>query len=300
MTTGTVRRRIIADHGTRARYVTGCRCLPCRAANATYNNRRDRLRAYGRPTTDLVDAGPVREHIRALSAAGMGRRQLARVSGVANSVLVKILYGDAARGMPPSRRVRPATAARILGVQAPVRAPSALVDSAGTVRRLRALVAVGWPQARLAERIGWTDANLSALIRGERAQVEQRTADAVVKLYDQLWQVSPEGLSAARARRHAARRGWAGPLAWDDETIDDPAAGPDRGPSRAPMGEVDPAAVEALVAGRLTAADVRPAERYAAILELAREGRSSADIAAWIRTTERTVLRARAAGRVAS
>lgn len=173
-----------------------------------------------------------------------------------------------------------------------------LRDLSGAV--IAAHVAVGWPQSRLAERLGWTPPNFSSLIRAERAQVEQRTAAAVAKLYDQLWQVSPEGPSAARARRHAARRGWPGPLAWDDETIDDPAAAPDRGPSRAPMGEIDPAAVEALVAGRLTAADVRPAERYAAILQLSREGRSAADIAAWIGASQRTVERVLAAGRAAS
>jgi len=29
-----------AEHGTRARYMTGCRCLRCRAANSNYNTSR--------------------------------------------------------------------------------------------------------------------------------------------------------------------------------------------------------------------------------------------------------------------
>ena len=50
-------------HGTRANYDAGCRCLRCRAANANYNSTRARATAYGRPTTDLVDAGPARTHV---------------------------------------------------------------------------------------------------------------------------------------------------------------------------------------------------------------------------------------------
>jgi hypothetical protein len=41
-------------------------------------------------------------------------------------------------------------------------------------------------------------------------------------------------IAASRARRHAAQRSSAPPLAWDDELIDDPAAAPARSWKRPP------------------------------------------------------------------
>jgi hypothetical protein len=68
-----------------------------------------------------------------------------------------------------------------------------------------------------------------------RGQVLAATARAAATLYDELWDVPPATdshrtrQSASRARNHAAARGWPPPAAWDDDTIDDPAAGPAEG-----------------------------------------------------------------------
>ena len=216
------------EHGTRAKYVVErCGCLRCRAANADYASRRNRLAAYGLSTSTLVDAAPVRAHVAALQAGGMGWRRIAAAAGVANGAVARLL----GHGRPPRRRITPETAARLLAVRLHL-APAARVDATGTVRRLRALVAIGWSQNQLADRIGWTPTNFSTLIAGTRTQVAHQTATRVRALYEHLWDQHPPEAGrgrqdpAARARRYAAQRGWGPPLSWDDDTIDDPAAEP--------------------------------------------------------------------------
>lgn len=77
-------------------------------------------------------------------------------------------------------------------------------------------------------------ANLGPVLHGTRG-VTVATRDAVRALYDELWDAIPpaaawrERQATSRARGLAARYGWAPPMAWDDETIDDPAAVPDLG-----------------------------------------------------------------------
>ncbi len=233
-------------HGTYATAKAGCGCEPCQQSVRAYDRRRRRLIGYG-SWQPYVDAEPVRAHVRMLGEYGIGWRQVAVVAGVNNGTVTRLMYGLG--GQPPSPKVRPSTASRILAVQPRLEdvAPSMRVPSIGTVRRLRALVALGWPQARLASRLGMANRNLSSLMRGQR--VTARTALAVRALYDQWWNADPhacgvEARHVAQARARAARLGWVSPLAWDDDRLDDPAARPQRGetPRR---GERD----EALVGG---------------------------------------------------
>lgn len=219
------------EHGTHAAYVIDrCRCRPCRDAAAAYERHRAKQRAYGRHA--YVPAGPVRAHIEHLQAQGMGWKRVATAAGIETSVVWKILYGDASRNQAPTRRVRPATADAIRSVTLDL-APGAKVDSTGTTRRLQALVAMGWSQSELARRLDMLGSNLGPVIHGTRG-VTKATADAVRALYDELWATPapPSGRHGAvpvRTRAYAARMGWVGPLAWDDDTIDDPAATPDTG-----------------------------------------------------------------------
>lgn len=104
------------------------------------------------------------------------------------------------------------------------------VDGTGTRRRLQALVAKGWTQSELARRLHMDKANLPKTIASNL--VHARTVRAVNALYDELWQADPttHGIPAhlvEAARRKAATNGWAPVGAWDDDTIDNPAAFPD-------------------------------------------------------------------------
>lgn len=228
-------------HGTRARYVLGpgpgtgpgCRCDSCTAANREAERHRERQILYGR-WEPYVDAAPARDHVRALAAAGIGWKRAAQLAGVSTGAMSKLLYGGPA-DRPPSRRIRPQTAAAILAVRpsAQAVAPGSLVDSAGTHRRVQALVADGRSQARLASQLALTRSNFGTMMRG--GKVTAGTARAVRQLYDRLWGKPPpengqrERIAAARARNYAAQRGWVPPLGWDDDVIDDPAGKPAKG-----------------------------------------------------------------------
>jgi hypothetical protein len=83
----------------------------------------------------------------------------------------------------------------------------------------------------MASRLGMLPQNFKTCLR--KKTVSARLARRVADLYDRFWMDQPEdhGMQeyvADRVRRHAAARGYDGPLAWDDDTIDDPQAQPMR------------------------------------------------------------------------
>src|SRR2546425_16892 len=84
-------------------------------------------------------------------------------------------------GKGPGCRCAACTAANLAG--------SALVDATGPHRRLQALVAIGWSQAKLGARLGMTPANFAAMMR--RGQVTASTARAAAAVYDELWNQPP-------------------------------------------------------------------------------------------------------------
>lgn len=217
-------------HGTRACYAAGCRRPECTQANREAWATRNRMVLYG-TWQPYVDAGRAREHLRALGAAGVGWKRAAVLAGVSNGSVSRILYGGPG-ARPPCRRIRPETEQAILAVRPDpaALAAGALVDVTGTRRRMQALVAIGWSQARLAARLGLTPANFGSMLG--RSQVTAATVRCARALYDELWDTPPRETdrrtrqSASRARNYAAARGWPVPMAWDDGTIDDPQATP--------------------------------------------------------------------------
>jgi predicted transcriptional regulator len=229
-------------HGTYARYHSGpaedgqpgpCRCLRCSAASARRQQDRYRLIAYGQ-WDPFTDAGPARAHVLALSTYGVGWKRIASVAGVSQGAVQRLLWGR--RGEPPTRRMRHATAARLLAVRPSpaLLGPGTLTAAAGTRRRLQALIAVGHCRIVLAARLGVASTNLNRIIRSAE-RVHTSTARAVCALYDELWDTPPDESTieatrrAARARREGLAHGWPPPAAWDDHQIDDAAAVPPAG-----------------------------------------------------------------------
>lgn len=221
------------QHGTYACYVADqCRCLPCTRANADYEQDRTRQQAYGR-WSGLVDAAPARAHIQALLERGMGLKQIQR-QGISSGTLTKLLYGvdrpDGTR-RPPAARIKPATAEKLLAVELRL-AEGARVDATGSIRRIRALVALGWSQSKLAALLGIRASNFH-FASGRRVTCTHGHAQAIARLYDDLsMQLPPEDnhrdrIAATRARRSAKVRGWLPPLALDDERLDDPTYEPE-------------------------------------------------------------------------
>ena len=241
-------------HGTKACYgLDRCRCLPCCNAISVYEQDRKKRNAYGR--SNLIDAGPARAHVAALMAAGVGAKTISARSGVAHGALWRLMYGKTRPDgtQIPSRRITRATADRLLALHpddGTLLADGARVDGTGTRRRLQALACLGWSIGRLAADTGLDRQALDQAMRG--GQVVARNARAVAAAYEQLWnQRAPatdhrERISVARSINRATAAGWLPPIAWDDDTIDDPAATPTVNDD---VDQVDELAVDAVLDG---------------------------------------------------
>lgn len=217
------------EHGTRAAFVLDrCKCRPCREANNTAEGHRRKEQAYGR-WQPYVDAQPTRNHVEQLRATGMGLKRIAAVSGVPHGALAKLVYGDRTRGLAPSKRVRPATAAAILAVTPALEhlGERVVVDSTGTRRRVQALIALGWSMSELARRLDRLPTNFARVVHAPTCSAS--TARKVRALYAELWMTPPpetthrQRIAASRARNLAAQKRWPPPLWWDDEDLDNPA-----------------------------------------------------------------------------
>jgi hypothetical protein len=182
------------------------------------------LAATGRP----VRVSPERciEHVRTLrDEHGMSCADIAREAGLSDGSVDRLLRGAA-------KLVYRDTEEKILAVRPrPVIAHGANVPSTGTTRRLRALAASGFTCGWIAEQTGWKQQFVSQLTLHPSPTVLAVTARRVADLYARYENRRPEdcGVTARGAkvaRNHAARKGYAPPACWDDDTIDDPNAIP--------------------------------------------------------------------------
>lgn len=99
-----------------------------------------------------------------------------------------------------------------------------LVPNIGGRRRIQALMAIGWRHSDLTPLLGLPSANI---VYQDGQWFTKRKHDAIKRVYDQLW--NQQGPGGIRVTSRAAKAGYAPPLAWDDETIDDPTAVPNLG-----------------------------------------------------------------------
>ncbi|WP_295694431.1 hypothetical protein, partial [Lapillicoccus sp.] len=135
-----------------------------------------------------------------------------------------------------------------------------------------------------------------------RDRISARAWRQVRQVYDRL-SMTPGPSPTARAR--AAARGYAPPLAWDDDTIDDPRALPDLGDH--PTHPLDPVDVDQVAVDRVVSAAASVAtegkcdtrirltrdEVTAAVRTLTARGASDREVATAVGVSSRTVLRIR-------
>lgn len=165
-------------------------------------------------------------------------------------------------------------------------------NAIGTIRRLHALQAMGWPYVVLAERAGRHQKTLSQIAQRPQKYVNVDLAEAVDRLYEQLCMtVGPSAKTRARAKAN----GWAPPLCWPEGSIDDPKAEavgmPSRLDSIIPHSRFDPNVVARAICGERPR--MSSTETSAAVDRLGRAGLSTADIADRLGIAERSVTRIR-------
>lgn len=159
-------------HGTHARYVAGCHCFQCRVAHSRYNVERDRAKAAG-DYNGVVDAAPVREHLRKLSRQGVGYKTVAEAADVSKTILNNILAGR-------RTRVRARTMRKVLAIDKSAVADHALIPSGPTWRLIDELIGRGYSKAQLAR---WMGCKTPAIQWKRGGMILALTASRVERMY---------------------------------------------------------------------------------------------------------------------
>jgi hypothetical protein len=161
-------------HGTRLRYVAGCKCFQCRRANSDYERERKAARAAG-DWNGLVPAERARTHLASLSRRGVGRRAVAAASDICPTVLQDIRTGRKAR-------IRARTERKILAVTTAMVSDGALVKPGRTFQLIEQLVEEGFTKAELAKRLGYRN----GAIQLKRHRMTARNVARVERLHRSL------------------------------------------------------------------------------------------------------------------
>lgn len=174
-----------------------------------------RMERYGRGIR--TDATKTREHIAWLLDLGLTIESISQAAGIGYTTVHKVRNGQTLVDGRIARAIRDVT-------WKPTDRQS-VVLSIGARRRVEALVAMGYSQRWICEQIGVKDGNLRPTFFTKKRCVARHWI-AVRDLYD-AYAMKPG--PSDRARRLAKKNGYAPPLAWDDDAIDDPHARPHTG-----------------------------------------------------------------------
>lgn len=208
-------RKTPPQHGERRCYLRGCRRPECVEANKRYC-KQYRLATVHAPLR--VDASAAVRRLAHWANQGYSHTQIAAAAKINAPEVSKLLTGK-------QTTLSLAHARRIQTAHEPAGAPyHAMTDAVGTIRRGRALHAIGYPIYRIAQDIPMNSNDLGRILTLEPAAVRQSIAERMTMLYQQLSGTpGPSHLASCAARRLR----WNSPIAWDDDSIDDPAAIPD-------------------------------------------------------------------------
>lgn len=215
--------RPLPAHGTYARANgspgrrAGCNCQPCIKERRRVGKRNHVNRQLGRPGT--VNATPARTHLQRLHEY-MGWKTLAKRTTLDYRTLVQIYRGERAT-------IRRTTASKILAVPvANNRDAGKYLDATGSIRRVRALQAIGHTTQAIADACQTGRAKIELIVNGKQPTVREMLAVKIRRAYEQL--ANQPGTSV-RSRNRARQESWPPPAAWDDDRIDDPTAKPELG-----------------------------------------------------------------------
>lgn len=180
------------QHGTRAGYAAGCLCELCTAANTAAEAERQRRRANGEATTDLIDATAARGHLRVIEGQ-VGRRArtaMQQVVGVNKKTIDEIINGDRKRVHPEVDAALRALTAAILFEHIEAN-PSTRDDlpAAPTMALIDDLLSRGWPKAWISRELNGGPA--LQIGRTPSGPVRRETADAIAALHAAIGERRP-------------------------------------------------------------------------------------------------------------
>lgn len=203
------------------------------------------MNLYGRWEPSYVDGNAAKAHLQRLVDAGFSLQLLSVLTGSHRLVMQRLHAHPGGEKLVVDRR----TMAALLTVDPEsihtiyeIAPDDTHVSGVGSRRRLRALVAAGWTQRELARMCQWTPENLGQFINHPDRGLAAASARRIAAVFTEL-QLHPGGTST-KSRRLAQRRGWAPPLAWEEDSIDDPASEPCVDPEGDDQTEVDEIVIE--------------------------------------------------------
>ncbi len=242
-----------------------------------------RDRDAGRPR--YVDASRTRRRLVRLVEAGMPVRTLARVCRVSDTGLGLILAGERTWVQTrTAKAVAEVTLARVYASQTTGHLPRI-----GAVRRVEALLALGWPHPALAA--AGVPHTAQLLAATDRNLITAQRWRAIAAVYDRL---SMTQGPSARTLNAARDRGYAPPLAWDEDAIDDPHAQPcGVGHDQSDAQVMDLVAVRRALSGEAPSPALARPERKRVVEALAGAGFNDTEIATRVGASTRTIQRVR-------
>lgn len=176
--------------------------------------------------SNRVDIQPIQEHLAALIALDLTPQMIAKQAGIDPRRVTQIISGIGERGTPRAYTARHIADA-ILSL--PV-AGAGITKALGTIRRLQALVTIGYPLFELAHRLRADEAELERIVLRRPTVVDVELADNVKALYATLHVIAGPNDDA---RKWGRRMHWASTFAWDDlAALDDPNAKPEGVPPK--------------------------------------------------------------------
>lgn len=219
-------KRPIPPHGTYARangspgYRPACKCHPCQEARRRYDKRGRVNRQLGK--SSRINPAAARAHLTLLHET-MAWESLAAATGIPVSNLCKIYSGQ-------RKTIYRDTHNKIMAVRPPAQGdPWQNIDATGSIRRVRALCAIGHSYRVIAEAAHSSHTRIAIVATGTQRTIRRGYADRIDRAYQQLATTpAPRNKYTARTRNNAKAHGWRDPLWWEDYGhIDDPDFDPD-------------------------------------------------------------------------
>lgn len=158
----------------------------------------------------------VRAHIEWLMAQGFTCTAIAEAAGVDRGTVLNVQSGkNRMITLKIEKKIMAVTPEDIYARHS----RRGYVPAVGAVRRIQALMTMGWRYKDLSAKLGFPAAKV-----GEGPWIGRAHHEAIVRLYDELW--DKRGPADKGSVTKAINKGWHKPMAWDDDTIDDPNAQP--------------------------------------------------------------------------